>query len=81
MYYLYLLKSEKSSKAYIGVTTDLKRRFHEHNKGLSAATKVGTPWKLIYYEAFLTKKLALQREYKLKRYGRGLVELKNRTGF
>jgi putative endonuclease len=81
MYYIYLLKSEKTGKFYIGSTGDLKKRFYQHNQGLNIATKAGVPWEILYYEAFPTKTLALSREYYLKQYGRGLVELKKRLGF
>ncbi len=81
MYYLYLLRSQKNGKFYIGTTSDLKKRFYQHNHAQSIATKASVPWELVYYEAFLTKALALERERKLKRYGRGLVELKKRAGF
>ena len=81
MHYVYLLRSKKNGSFYIGSTADLQKRFKQHNQGHSSATKTGTPWQLVYYEAFLTKALAQERERKLKRYGRGLVELKKRVGF
>lgn len=81
MYYLYLLKSQKTGNFYIGSTANLPQRFYQHNHGHSLATKAGAPWKLIYYEAFTTEALAKERERKLKHYGRGLVELKKRLGF
>lgn len=81
MHYVYLLSSDKLGKFYIGHTSDLKERFYQHNKGRNASTKAGVPWELIYYEAFQTKTLAIKRESNLKRYGRGLVELKKRIGF
>ena len=81
MYYVYLLQSIKTKKFYIGATNDLRKRFYQHNQGNSLATKAGVPWKLVYYEAFPTKALALQREHRLKHYGRGLTELKKRLGF
>ena len=81
MYYVYLLHSKKTNKFYIGSTADLKQRFYQHNHSDSISTKAGVPWDLVYYEAFPAKSLALERERKLKRYGRGLVELKQRIGF
>lgn len=81
MYYLYLLRSQKTDSFYIGMAADLKRRFYQHNHGQSLATKKDLPWELVYYEAFPRKVLALERERKLKHYGRGLVELKQRLGF
>lgn len=66
MYYTYILKSSKSGKSYTGWTTDLKRRFQEHNSGQSFATKPYLPWKLVYYCAFETEKLAKDFELYLK---------------
>lgn len=78
MFYVYLLKSKKTSKLYIGFTEDLRSRFYEHNQGRSKATKYGVPWKLLYYEAFLLKKDAILRENQLKKFKRAYVELKKR---
>ena len=80
MYYVYLLKSKRNGEYYIGSTDNLKRRFYQHNKGLNKSTKRYLPWQLVYYEAFPAKVLAEKREQKLKRYGKGLVELKKRLG-
>ena len=66
MYYVYVLKSSKSGNLYTGWTTDLKRRFQEHNDGLSFATKPYLPWKLIFYSAFETERLAKDFELYLK---------------
>jgi predicted GIY-YIG superfamily endonuclease len=33
MYYVYCLESQKNSTLYIGYTTDLKKRFADHNDG------------------------------------------------
>ena len=81
MHYVYLLHSEKHKRFYIGESSDLKQRLYQHNQGQTASTKPFAPWNLVYYEAFPTKALALERERKLKLYGRGLVELKKRLGF
>ena len=66
MYYVYILKSSKSGKYYVGWTSDLKRRFQEHNQGLSFATKPYTPWKLVFYASFENQKLAKDFELYLK---------------
>jgi putative endonuclease len=78
MFYVYLLKSFKDEKLYIGFTKDLKRRFIEHNKGLVAATKPRRPFELVYYEAYKSSKNAKQRESRLKRYSRAYCQLKVR---
>ena len=66
MYYVYLLKSEKTSKVYKGSTADLQKRFYEHNSGKTPSTKLDRPWKLIYYEAFTDKRNARREELFLK---------------
>ena len=73
-YYVYILKSLKNNSFYIGYTTDLKRRFEQHNNGESQATKSFRPYKLIFYEAFLNKTDAKNREVYLKSgYGRKTI--------
>jgi predicted GIY-YIG superfamily endonuclease len=52
MHYVYLLESEAGGQRYIGVTTDLKRRFVDHNSGKSSHTSKFCPWKLVTYVAF-----------------------------
>ena len=66
MYYVYVLKSEKDGTTYIGSTEYLERRIEEHNKGKTKSIKHKLPVALVYYEAYLTKTLALKRENKLK---------------
>jgi len=66
MQYVYLLKSIKHNRKYIGCTKDLKVRFDLHNKGLVESTKAFIPFKLVYYEAFLDKHDAFKREKELK---------------
>ena len=51
---------------YIGYTSDLKRRFVEHNQGLNLSTKHDKPWAIIYYEACIDEDDAKRREYYLK---------------
>lgn len=76
MYYLYIIKSIKDAKLYIGSTGDLRRRLSEHNKGLVQSTKSRTPFELRYYEAFFTEFDARKREASLKKDGKSLGQLK-----
>jgi len=70
-YYVYILQSLKNNSFYIGYTSDLKKRFKEHNLGESKATKPFRPYRLIFYEAFLNIIDAKNREEYLKGgYGR-----------
>jgi putative endonuclease len=66
MYYVYVLQSKKDGNIYIGYSTDLKRRFEEHNSGKVKSTKPRVPFELAYYEAYKNKKDATEREYFLK---------------
>ena len=80
MYYTYILQSLKNNSLYIGYTSDLRKRIKEHNNGESLATKPFYPYKLIYYEAFLNRVDAKNREEYLKGgYGRKTIKsmLKN----
>ena len=81
MYYVYVLKSEKINRLYIGCTPDLKRRMREHNSGTQKATKVYFPYKLIYYESYVSKKDALIREKALKHHGGTIASLKRRLKY
>lgn len=63
MFHVYILKSEKSNKSYVGSTSkEVERRLEEHDIGANKWTKVNRPFKLIYYESFICKQDALLRE-------------------
>ena len=75
LYYVYILQSQKDQGLYTGYTSDLKKRFKEHNEGKSLATKPFRPYKLIFYEAFLNRIDAKSRETYLKgSYGRKTIK-------
>ena len=78
MYYVYVLKSQKWSKQYIGFTNNLEKRVKEHNEKNTKSTRYGIPWKLVYYEAFLSREDAVKRELQLKKYGSAFGFLKRR---
>jgi len=80
MHYVYLLQSElKKDKIYIGTTGDLERRLHEHNSGKTYTTQWHQPYRIVYYEAYLDKQDALERERKLKHHGSVIGHLKKRV--
>jgi putative endonuclease len=64
---------------YTGCTKNLRERLIQHNNGKSLHTKRRGPFKLIYYEACLSKDKAWSRELYLKT-GMGKRYLKNRIG-
>ena len=69
MYYVYILK-RKNDEFYIGYTEDLERRLKQHRSKGTAT--------LIYYESYLLKKSATNREKKLKYYGSAWRSLRKR---
>ena len=78
MYFIYVLKSLKDSQTYIGSTNDLERRLNEHNSGQVQSTKPRLPFKLIYFEGYLSEKDARHREHNLKLKSRAFTQLKKR---
>lgn len=66
MQYVYVLQSNKDKELYVGCTQDLKNRLTLHNAKKVLATKHRTPLKIIYYEAFVNKYDAYEREKFLK---------------
>jgi putative endonuclease len=79
MYYFYIIQSLKNiNQIYSGSTNNLKIRMSQHNQGKVISTKPYLPWRLVYYEAFLSEKDARIREQKFKKHGKGNIELKKR---
>ena len=64
-----LQNRDDAKEFYLGYSENLKRRFEDHNLGRSRATR-GRQWRLVYYEAYLTKEAAMKREHVLKGDGR-----------
>ena len=77
MFYTYVLKSTKANKLYTGFTNNLRKRFSDHNRGVSTYTKDYRPYVLIYYEACHNEEDARSRELYLKS-GMGKRYIKNR---
>ena len=78
MYYTYVLMSLKNKRLYVGSTDDLKRRVVEHNSGIGGKyTRDNRPFKLIFYEAFLSKEDATRQEMFYKSgYGKEVLKEK-----
>lgn len=77
-YYVYVLQSKKNKKWYTGFTSDLRKRFYQHNNNMSTYTKGRGPFDLIYFEAYRNQDDARSREKQLKS-GPGRAYLKQRT--
>ncbi len=69
MFYFYILKSETDDEFYFGSTSNLKRRFHEHNSGKVESTKYRRPFRVVYYEAYENLLAARVREKQVKASG------------
>jgi len=78
MFFVYILKSIKFKKLYIGVTNNLSERLKQHNKGLVRSTKPYHPFKYVYFEGYFSKKEAYQREHNLKLRANAWNQLKRR---
>lgn len=67
-YTLYLLRCSDGT-LYTGITSDLKRRLHEHNTSDKGAkyTKSRRPCALVYCEQLESKSAALKREIAIKK--------------
>ncbi|MEN9328701.1 MAG: hypothetical protein RI947_1509 [Candidatus Parcubacteria bacterium] len=79
MWYFYILQStDDQDYFYKGSTNDLRRRFQEHNQGEVMSTKSRKPWKLVYYEAYISEKAARCRESAVKKSGSISVPLLRR---
>ncbi|HLF17284.1 MAG TPA: GIY-YIG nuclease family protein [Candidatus Omnitrophota bacterium] len=67
MFYVYILKSLKNGKKYVGYTSKLPlNRLREHNDGSNKYTKGHRPYELIYEEQFDSETKAKRREKFLK---------------
>lgn len=78
MFYVYLLQSMKNKTLYVGCASNLKKRIIEHNQNMSYHTKKYSPWKLVYFEGYTSKRDAFCREHQLKLNKQGLRRLKER---
>ena len=75
MYFIYILKSLKNNKYYIGYSSDINRRLVEHNNGKSKYSKLYRPWVIYYFERFETEKEAMSRERQIKSWkSRKMIE-------
>ena len=69
MFTVYVLRSQVSSKIYIGYTSNIEQRLISHNHPQNKGwTKNFQPWELVYREVFENKKEAMEREKQLKSY-------------
>ena len=85
MYFVYAIKSQIKDWIYVGITSDVERRFTEHNSGKNRSTKPYKPFSLIYTEIANNREDARIREKYLKsgagkRWLKKFVEKYNSAG-
>lgn len=66
MHIVYVLKSIKDQRTYVGCTKNLENRLKEHNSGEVKSTKTRVPFVLWYKEEFDDKYDAFKREHHFK---------------
>ena len=75
MFQVYVLKSVKNNKRYVGITgVSVEERLRQHRSGSSKWTKENGPFKVVLTETFPDKLSASKRERFLKSgHGRGYL--------
>lgn len=72
-YFVYMLETAKGT-IYTGITTDVERRFKEHQQGVSSHgakyTNANKPVKILYTKEYETKSDAMKEEYRIKHLNR-----------
>jgi putative endonuclease len=68
MFFVYILQSIKDKKFYTGITDNIARRLEEHNRGKKSTPSTSSrgPFKLVYYEEYISRNAAREREKFLK---------------
>lgn len=66
MFKVYVLESINFDWIYVGMTTDIERRLHDHNAGYNKSTKAKAPYLLLFAEDYLDSITARNREKYLK---------------
>ena len=78
MYFVYVLKSQRDQKVYVGSTAlDPEARLAEHNLGKVRWSRGHRPFSLIFSETFSTRDMAARRE-KFFKTGKGRLVLKSK---
>ena len=73
-FYVYILRSGKDGKFYIGYTSNLDFRIKAHNAGTVRSTKHRRPFILVKTEIFNSRREAMWREWQLKSKEIGSIE-------
>jgi len=79
-FYVYLIANFNNKKiiTYVGWTNNLKKRIQLHNSGKGAKFTRGRKWILIFKKKLLSKRKAMEFEYKLKKDRKGRKDIINK---
>ena len=66
MFFVYILRSQKNGRYYIGSAKDLNQRLEQHNSGATKSTRNSRPWQLVHTEGYETLIKARNRESQIK---------------
>ncbi len=72
-WWVYMIQCANDGPLYTGITTDVERRFNEHQTGGAKAAKFlrgKGPLTLLYSESVFDKSTALKREIAIKKLSR-----------
>ena len=67
MYFVYILRSKKTGRYYVGQTSNLERRLSFHNAGREKYTRRGVPWEVVFSEEFTSRSAARKCEDFIKK--------------
>lgn len=71
MYYVYILRSKKTGKHYVGYTRNLDERLKYHNSGRTKSLIKHIPLEVVMTEEYKFYKDARKREVQIKKYKSG----------
>ncbi|NER14247.1 GIY-YIG nuclease family protein [Leptobacterium flavescens] len=63
---VYVLRSLKDNRFYVGMSVNVEKRLSEHNAGRTKSTKGYGPWELLHEEKYPDRITARKREKYLK---------------
>jgi putative endonuclease len=66
VWYVYVLRSRRTGRFYLGSSKDPTRRLAQHNRGKTVSTRGRGPWDMVYCEEYSTRAQASGRERRLK---------------
>ena len=81
-YFVYILASKRNGTLYVGVTSNLLKRSHQHKQNkVEGFTNKYNVHMLVYYEVYKNIDVAITREKRIKKWNRKwkieLIEGKN----